>query len=122
MRAILATTCLAAGLGFAALPAQAQGVHCDGRLAVEPVVMTEVPASREYNEARRTFSVGLRNLTGQAMLVFVRVGQLPGTPLAGSREIELEGNASRRQTVLNLPANTTVTAAQVQGVLQYICR
>jgi hypothetical protein len=119
MRAILTASLLATAL---ALPAQAQGVHCDGRLQVEPVTMTEAPATREYNEARWIFSVGLRNLTNQGMLVFIRVGQLPGTPLAGTRETELDGNASRRQSVLNLPATTTVTPAQVQGVLQFICR
>jgi hypothetical protein len=122
MRVMLSASLFATALGLAAFPAQAQGVHCEGRLQVDPVAMTEVPATREFNEARRVFSVGLRNLTSQGMLVFVRVGQLPGTPLAGTRETELEGNASRRQNVLSLPANSTVTAAQVQGVLQFICR
>ncbi|WPB87068.1 hypothetical protein [Sediminicoccus rosea] len=122
MRAIFASSLLAAGLGLAALPAQAQSVHCDGRLQVDPVTMTEIAASREFNEARRQFSVGLRNLTPQPMLVFIRVGQLPGAPVNASREVELDGNASRRQGVLNVAAGSTLTPGQVQAVLQYICR
>jgi hypothetical protein len=122
MRAIFTASLVATGLGLATLPAQAQGVHCEGRLQVDPVLMTEVPATREFNEARRQFSVGLRNLTPQAMLVFIRVGQLPGTPMRGSVEAELDGNASRRQGVISVPANSSLTPAQVQGVLQYFCR
>lgn len=122
MRAIFTASLIATGLGLAALPAQAQGLQCEGRLQVEPVIATDIPGSREGNEARRQFSVGLRNMTGQGMLVFIRVGQLPGVPLAGSRETELDANASRRQTVLSVPLGSTITPAQVQGMLQFFCR
>lgn len=122
MRPILAASLLAAGLALAAPPARAQGVHCEGRLQVDPVTVSDIPGSREGGEARRQFSVGLRNLSGQAMLVFIRVSQLPGVPMAGSREVELPANTQVRQGVLNAQPGSSLTTSQVQAALQFFCR
>lgn len=121
MRPLLPAALLASGLAAAALPAQAQGLRCDGRLNVDPVTVTEVPGI-EREASRREFAVGLRNMTGQPMLVLVRVGHLPGLPTAGGREAELGANAFQRVVLMRLDRNSTLTASELQGRLAYFCR
>lgn len=117
---------LAAALTLTALPAMAQSVACDGRLSAGAVQMRTGASSNiegpRNQPSVREYTVDLRNLSGQQMLVFVllRSTGLPSPQPA--REVEIPSGQTRNVVVLRTGLDAPNYTNAVTSGLSYSCR
>ncbi len=117
---------LAAALTLTALPAMAQGLACDGRLGTGAVLMrvgTSANVEGPRNQATvREYTIDLRNLSSQPMLVFVMLRSTGLPSPQPMREVDIPAGQTRNVVLLRTGLDGPNYTNAITSGLAYSCR